>query len=355
MSLDLEHMHKRALLRNQLPGEPAPYFMAGGEGKRYEVDGQLWTVFARALDTGGLFDAAFVNGGRGARTGYHTHRDHQRSFLVVDGTVQAWLGNRSRILMPGDSLHVPPGTPVAYRMLAHNTRLLVWAAPGGALDYIEKLGLPVGAHIHPARPQHRGNRQRRAELGGPLGITFPQLDEVRATDEWDAKLPTDASPYFLRAGEGDRLAAPNALNTYVVRGINTGNRYFAVSTLGGPGRYFLMHFHREHTETFLCLSGRTWLYINGEEVLLTRGDFVHAPAGTIHTFAFDAHNTHMLGILAPDIFERFFEIMGRPTEDHVYDETKRRRPDGAPPAMAVDDLDLVVVGPPPERELAVGV
>ncbi|WP_034271408.1 quercetin 2,3-dioxygenase [Haloechinothrix halophila] len=346
---DLEAIHDLTPVRDRLPGEPVPYYLSSGEGLRYEVDGQLWTVIARAQDTGGLFDAAYISGGRGAHTGYHAHRDQQRSFFVVDGTVQVWLGTQSRVLVPGDTVHVPPGTPVAYRMLSHVTRLLTWAAPGGSLAYIEQLGEAVDAHIHPARPRHHSTAESRAELGGPLGITFPDLDEVRASEEWDASLPAGAEPYFLRAGEGDRVTLANALYTYLTRGRNTDHRYFAINTLGGHSPYIIRHFHEQHTENFLCLSGRVWLYVNGEELLLTRGDLVHAPAGTIHSFSFDAHNTQMLGILSPDVFEKFFETLGQTTEDYVPPEgTDLVMPPPPSPELQAE-LDLVVTGPPPER------
>lgn len=53
-AIDLDAMNRTRPLINALPGEPAPYYLASGEGQRYEVDGQLWTVIARPADTGGL-------------------------------------------------------------------------------------------------------------------------------------------------------------------------------------------------------------------------------------------------------------------------------------------------------------
>ncbi|WP_432506757.1 quercetin 2,3-dioxygenase [Kineococcus arenarius] len=364
MSVDLETVHGLAPVRNALPGEPVPYYVAHGEGHRYELDGQLWTVFARAADTGGLFDAAWVDGPRGASTAHHVHRDQQRSFVLVRGSAQVQLGGASRVLVPGDSFNVPAGTPLAWRFLAHGTRLLTWAAPGGALALVEALGTPVDVHAHRDRPSGPPSPQRRREAGAPLGVTFPSLEEVRTDDRWDADLPAGVEPYFLRGGEGDRLRTPDALYTYLSRGRNTDHRYFAIHTVGAPGRYFGRHFHREHTENFLCLSGRVWLWVNGTEVLLTPGDFVHAPAGTIHTFAFDAHRTEMLGILTPDVFEPFFSVLGSPTQDRSYPEPGTMSSESTdlvgPPPVAVlqklqDELDLVLVGPPPERTAGLGI
>ncbi|TNM63145.1 cupin domain-containing protein [Streptomyces sp. NP160] len=358
MSIDLEVVHGLSPVRNALPGEPVPYAVAHGEGLRYELDGQLWTVFARASDTGGLFDAAWVDGPRGSVVAPHAHRDQQRSFVVVKGSVRVQLGASARVLVPGDSFTVPAGTPVGWRFLAHTTRLLVWAAPGGALDLVERLGTPVDVHAHRDAPSGPPAPGLRREAGEALGVTFPSVEEVLTSDAWDAELPAGVEPYFLRAGEGDRLRTPDALYTYLSRGRNTDHRYFAIHTVGAPGQYFGRHFHRQHTENFVCLAGRVWLWVNGTELLLTPGDFVHAPAGTIHTFAFDAHRTEMLGILSPDVFEPFFGVLGSSTQDRSYAEPgtmSSRETDlvGPPPVHVLqklqDELDLVLVGPPPQR------
>ncbi|MBQ6639527.1 MAG: quercetin 2,3-dioxygenase [Saccharopolyspora sp.] len=348
MTTDLEAMHDLDPVVNRLPGEPVPYYLANGEGRRYELDDLLHTIIARAADTGGLFDAAYITGGRGSAAPFHAHAHQHRSFYVCSGSVQVWLGRSSRILVPGDSVHAPAGTPVAYRMLAHVTKLLTWAAPGGSVEFAEKLGTPVRRRVHSGRSTSGVSGRQREGIAAPLGITFPAIDPEPVRDHWDAALPQGVEPYFLRAGEGDRRETGDSLNTYLVRGANTAGNYFAVDTFGTRSQYFIRHFHQRHTESFVCLSGRIWLYVNGREVLLTEGDFVHAPAGTIHTFAFDAHNTRMLGILTPDVFEAFFDVTGRPTDLHVH-------PDGPaelatdPAELAASDLDLVVVGPPPQR------
>ena len=347
MTRDLEAMHDLRPVVNELPGEPVPYCLASGEGHRYEIGGMLWTVIARSRDTGGLFDAAYLTGGRGDELPFHAFSGQQRSFYVVNGSAQIWLGQQCRILVPGDSVHAPAGIPVAFRMLAHCTRMLTWSAPGGGLDLVEQVGAPVDRRIHSGRPKVAPLREF-ADAAAATGVSFPEIDPVAAQDTWDDALPGGQQPYFLRSGEGDRRETGDALNTYIARGANTGGAYFAVDTLGSRAPYFIRHFHRQHTENFACVSGRVRIHVNGHDVLLTEGDFVHAPAGTIHTFAFEAHNTRMLGILTPDVFEPFFDLTGRTTELHVH-------PDGPtslatdPAALADSDLDLVVVGPPPKR------
>jgi quercetin 2,3-dioxygenase len=355
MSIDLEAMHGTRPLINALPGEPAPYYLASGEGLRYEIDGQLWTVIARSVDTGGLFDAAFILGPRGAGAPFHSLPDHQRTYHVFDGCVQFWLPGRSRVLVQGDSIQVPPGVPVAYRILGHGSRMLFFSAPGGALDVV----LDHEALAHARFSAHMYSADGRSGMhsaGTPLlpgGADLHELEFAAAGDDWDDALPSGNEPYFLRAMTGDRRAWPNAINSFTARGRNTGGRYFSVLTTAAPQPYIGRHFHEHHTENFLCLAGRVWLYANGDEVLLTAGDFMHAPAGTIHAFAIDRHDTRMLGVLTPDVFEPFFDVTAEATDDLVYTEglidpatfmTKL--------AAHAADLDVVQVGPPPVRTRA---
>ncbi|MFD5247137.1 quercetin 2,3-dioxygenase [Amycolatopsis sp. NPDC058340] len=344
-SPDTETMHGLAPVVGALPGEPVPYYLASGEGLRFETGGLLWTVIARARDTGGLFDAAFVLGPRGAEIPFHSFTGHQRSFHVFEGSAQFWLPGESRVLVPGDSVHVPPGTPVACRMLSHLTKVLQYSAPGGALD-----GLAGTANVE--RHLYAAGADVTGEV--PSMATRHDLPLVAPSAEWDDTLPAGTEGYFLRSRTGERRGWPDAVNSFLARGRNTGGHYVAVNTLAAPQPYVIRHFHRRHTENFLCLSGRIWLWVNGEEILLTPGDFLHAPAGAVHSFAVTAHNTQLLGLLTSDVFEPFFDVTGVPTDDHVHTEGLIDPSVVAGGIRANPDLDVVVVGGPPDRVRASG-
>ena len=53
MSLSVEEMNKQLPVANALPGEAVPYYMASGEGARYEINGQLVHGPAIVSATGG--------------------------------------------------------------------------------------------------------------------------------------------------------------------------------------------------------------------------------------------------------------------------------------------------------------
>ena len=91
MSLSVEEMNKQLPVANVLPGEAVPYYMASGEGARYEINRQLVTVIARAADTGGIFSAAYISGGMGAESPFVSHSIEHKTLYVFDGILHVWL------------------------------------------------------------------------------------------------------------------------------------------------------------------------------------------------------------------------------------------------------------------------
>ncbi|MGV0815156.1 quercetin 2,3-dioxygenase [Mycolicibacterium boenickei] len=323
--------------RDALPGRCVPYYLSAGEGRRYEVGGQLVTIIARPEDTGGQFSAAYVYGAKGIESPLLAHDREHRFLYLTDGHLQVWLPGETHRLIPGDSVTIPAGTPYAYRILAHRTRFLSWFTVGDGHSWAEAGGRETSSHVYDAAV-------RPMQTSVLADLQKRDLPAITGTE-----LPSGPTPYVLRAGEGDRWAGQDQLNTFLARSRNTEATYFAVHTIGSKSAYIPRHFHRAHTENFFCLEGRILLHVNGTELLLTKGDFVHAPAGTIHSFAFDSHNTQMLGLLTTGVFERFFEYMNTPTDAHVHVEGADIGFPEAGFARARAELDLEVVGPPPVR------
>ncbi|MFC4222450.1 quercetin 2,3-dioxygenase [Lysinibacter cavernae] len=337
---------------NQLPGEPQPYYLAAGEGDRYEINGALYTVIARPEDTGGLHGAYYVTGGRGYQTPFASHASEHQTVIVFDGVVEFWLGGEGRVLAPGDEVLIPANTPYSFRFTSNYTRIMVWSVPGTSVGLITAVGKRVDARVRPNRPTSHVSTEELREHGQLLGITYPDAQRPDPVRQHDAKLPGSVEPYYLSAGEGERRTFYKQLNTFISRATTTGSDSFAVHTTGGRDGYIPLHFHERHTENFLCLEGRIWLYVNGREVLLTKGDVVHAPPGTIHSFSFDANHTQMVGFLGPAIFEKFFDYMYPLTDDTEFVDQGEPYFPGEAFGRVQSELDVVVVGPPPTRTIA---
>ncbi|MBY6412996.1 quercetin 2,3-dioxygenase [Rhodococcus sp. BP-252] len=341
----IEDTHSLIPEVDRLPGRCAPYFISSGEGLRYDLGGQLVTVIARPEDTGGQFGAAYVYGGKGVETPFVAH-DREHTFLyVLEGRIQLWLPRETQVLIPGDSATIPAGTPYAYRMTAHANKFLSWTTAGDGHAMATAQGTATQSHVFTGT----SSPLRDSELADQFGIRYADLEKVDRPALTGKALPHHATPFVVKAGEGERWKSSGQLNTYLARSRNTAGTYFAVHTRGAKSPYIPRHFHRAHTENFFCTEGRILLHVNGQEILLTKGDFVHAPAGTVHSFAFDGNSTQMLGILTTGIFEKFFEYMNTPTDDNVHDELNPGSFPESGFARARAELDLVVVGPPPAR------
>lgn len=343
----LDEVHSTVPESDSLPGRCVPYHLSDGEGERYQLGGQLLTVIARPQDTGGQFGAAYVYGGAGVETPFVEHSDEFRFLYVTDGRLQVWLPGETNILVAGDAVSIPPGTPYAYRMLAHRTRFLSWLTVGDGHSWGAESGTATQSHVFDISADQNVSDARQSELAAQYGIRVLDLEKKDLPSSSGSILPQSNSAYVLRAGEGDRWASMDQLNTYLARSRNTDSTYFAMHTSGGKSPYIPLHFHRQHTENFFCLEGRILLHANGKEILLTKGDFLHAPAGTVHSFSFAGHSTQMLGLLTTGVFEKFFEYMNRPTEAHVHVEGGDMTFPGEGFGRARAELDLEVVGPPP--------
>src|SRR5262249_56408597 len=109
-----------------------------------------------------------------------------------------------------------------------------------------------------------------------------------------------------------------------------------------------MHVHEKTYEAIYCLDGRLRVSADGEEHLLTRGDFLSIPAGVEHTYAMEGHLTRFATMYGPAGLERFHEVAGAVASERIFPE--RSEPvDRDRLAAAAAELDIAFVrwGPGP--------
>ncbi|MGO4145723.1 cupin domain-containing protein [Paenarthrobacter sp. YAF11_1] len=342
----VEEVHDLKPVINDLPGAAVPFAITSGEGKRYDLGDTLVTVFARPEDTAGQFGAAWITGKKGAESPFTSTPD--ATFIhVMDGQLRVWLPGEAQVLVAGDSVSIPAGTPWAWRMEAHYNRYLSYSTTGAAHQYAADLGSSTDSHVFSNETITLPSQAQQDETAERFGIRWHDLAKHDLPAKTGEDLPEGPEAFITKAGGGDRWRSMEQLNTYLTRNKNTDDQFFALMTRSAPSPYFPRHFHRLHSENFICVDGRVRIYVNGEEILLTKGDFVHAPAGTIHSFAIEANNTQLLGLLTPGIFEPFFEFMGEATSNRVQVEGGNPQMPFAGFMRAQEELDLVVAGPPP--------
>jgi quercetin 2,3-dioxygenase len=129
-----------------LPGVPAPYFLARGEGEHAKLFVDSFTVLVSGDETGGKFGMFTSECPVGDIIPTHAHDDTHETFYVVEGRVRVYVqmpdgAKVSRLLREGDFGFVPAGAAHAYRIEAP-TRL-IGAATGGFERFFQQIGTPT--------------------------------------------------------------------------------------------------------------------------------------------------------------------------------------------------------------------
>ncbi len=139
---------------------------------------------------------------------------------------------------------------------------------------------------------------------------FPEEPYTEATTGPDDSLPGTHTAYILKAGEGPRHLLFGQVAFQLMTGAESNGQLGMTVTEGPRGPAIPAHVHERTYEAIYCLDGRLLVTVDGEEHLLTRGDFVSIPAGVEHTYAMDAHLTRFASMYGPAGVERFHEVAG---------------------------------------------
>ncbi|WPP39439.1 quercetin 2,3-dioxygenase [Paenibacillus hunanensis] len=335
-------------LTTQLPQEKMPYLLRRGEGKRYLFGNQVATIIADAASTGNMLSAVVIGGAKGESFPLHTHTAAYESVYVLEGRVQFLIGSDSYLLVEGDYAHIAPGTAHAYRLLGHRNRFISYSIGGDLTAIYPVLGqahdpieyLPISTHQ--VTEQQRQLAERHADIAFAKEETvFPEQYELACNQE----LPTSASSYVLESGEGVRLLTGDQIHRLLATRETTNGEYIVVASDGPKGDEIVSHYHEHHTETFFCTQGHMTMWANEQELQLFPGDFLHVPAGTVHSYRLEDHFTKVVGVLASGLFEPFFRLLGDEYAHYMFPaEPGAVRIDRLMENM--DQLDLNIVGPP---------
>ncbi|MEZ0116712.1 UNVERIFIED_ORG: quercetin 2,3-dioxygenase [Heyndrickxia coagulans] len=334
------------------PKDGSAYFLKSGEGEKYLLGSHVAEVIADAQSTSQLFEIVMMTGGKGAHFPAHRHNQATEAILLLDGRLELFLDGKSYLLTPGDYAHIPAGVIHEYEMRSHYTRFLSFASKGNMTPLYRAAGVPYDKAVHPPHGKNLTFEQIKKaavdadlELVGQIGADdIPQLVQ-------SGILPDEARPYVLEAGQGIQLLFGDQLQKLLATQKTTNGDFIAVMTEGPVGDRIINHYHEHHTETFFCIQGIVTMWINGKEIRLEPGDFVHCPPHTIHSYRCDSNYTKFAGFLSPGLFEPFFRTLGDEYEDYIFPfEPRPLRFDRV--LQKIDELDLKIVdlnGGPQEK------
>ena len=338
-------------LNTTLPTDKRAYLLREREGPRYLLGTQLATVIASAQSSGGLFEIVTLCGGQGDNFPFHRHSQAHEGIYILDGLVEVKLGDDSYLLAPGDYAHIPAGTKHAYHMCSHHSRLLSVTSKGAVAQIYALLGTPTDLHVHPPHGAVMDLAARLAQLRDE--VDFELVPEAmaggKAQPVINVAVPDGAVPYVIASGGGVHRVVGRELYVLLATQANTNGEFIVLHNEGPAGHAIIQHVHEQHTETFFSTKGRMTMWANGEEHQLEPGDFLHVPAGTVHSFRLDSHYTSFFSVLAPGLFEPFFHILGSPYEGYIFPaEPGPNRSDRLLQKIQAGELDLKIVGPPPD-------
>lgn len=129
-----------------------------------------------------LLDSATTNGklavveeiGKGPyATPLHLHPDDDQTFIVLEGSLRAWVGGDRYDVDAGGVAFLPRGVPHAVRVTSPKVRLLVVGTPAGEEELFRRAGwdlsqpLPANWTLDPARIAEAGLSIGHRILGPP--------------------------------------------------------------------------------------------------------------------------------------------------------------------------------------------
>jgi quercetin 2,3-dioxygenase len=154
-------------------------------------------------------------------------------------------------------------------------------------------------------------------LADPAGRPAP----ARETEP--GRLPGRPEPYVLRRGEGEHAMLFTDLFTVLVSGDETDGQFGMITADCPSGGVIPTHSHNDTHETFYVVEGKLRVFVEGSDgtktsSLLLPGDFAFVPAGRPHAYQAE-EAVRILGTVSGG-FERFFQHMGRATEQGTRDQ-----------------------------------
>lgn len=134
------------------------------------------------------------------------------------------------------------------------------------------------------------------------------------------QLPGAQSPFMLQAGEGERYAFGGHLATVIARKQDMGIAMAGAVLTGAKGASFPAHRHAASHEALYVVEGIVELVLGQERYLLSPGDYVSVPAGTLHGYTWLDHRGKMISWTFGGDANTVYAAVGEPYSGTVYPE-----------------------------------
>jgi mannose-6-phosphate isomerase-like protein (cupin superfamily) len=97
----------------------------------HSVLGIGYSLLVSSQQTGGAYELMLFLAPAGHGPPPHVHRHEDELFYILEGEFDVLFGERTLHVRPGDYIHLPRGTPHAFRNTTNrNASFLCWVTPG---------------------------------------------------------------------------------------------------------------------------------------------------------------------------------------------------------------------------------
>ncbi len=121
----------------------------GSSQKSYWWQGSLFTIMARAEDSGGALGLMGARMKEGFSPPLHVHTDADEGFYLLEGEIRFVHGNYEFVAGPGSFVWAPRGTTHTFKVGPGGARAIITCTPGGPEGMIAVVGVPLSESPDP--------------------------------------------------------------------------------------------------------------------------------------------------------------------------------------------------------------
>jgi quercetin dioxygenase-like cupin family protein len=147
----------------------------------YAYMGSLMTFLVEGRDTGGQFALVEYRAKPGNEPPPHWHEVEDETFYILEGEMEAYLGDQVLRIGPGETLFIPHGEPHAWYILSPSFRALIMVSPAQLDSYFRQMSQPAETLElnDDAVTYAMSDPQHAIELGAKYGTYFLTPEQTK--------------------------------------------------------------------------------------------------------------------------------------------------------------------------------
>ncbi|KAK7202445.1 cupin domain protein [Myxozyma melibiosi] len=314
------------------PTDGSSYVIPQLEGERISIPGSksMFRILASAIQTEGALSVFSSGSALADAPGFHHHNEAHDVFLVTKGFLKIWIGDKCKILGPGDFASVPPGVVHNPHWLGPHTETYGLVSPGEWLDFFRYISEPSNSILLPEFDDRHILEiliPKVMAAKGKYDVVFHPTHvgcEVSELDDSDKVLPDGLEPYYLVANTGPRWILGGVLSRPFITTKQSSGK-FAISSIESSSELKptlpTMQFPKVH-HCFCVFEGVLEATVGDNEPCLVReGETLFVTANTPFTFKFASRFVRLWSFTTGDGIEAVIHKAGVPFKGIVLPDT----------------------------------